>query len=381
MIKSDETIALLQNTKLINEYVYDVTACIRTSATTRRKREKITATCRYWQLQYCLFSIINNINPALCRKQDFLYLVCSVYASILSMRNTLLYNFIWNNNLPRCVGEKLCYSDVTYRSVFKEHITTNANTYLCIYGINRTTDDIQDEGIVHYFTIIKSSDGFYITSSYQTDHITVAFSINKLDNLEELYTFCDNLDLHYNGNTSVEPEIVTFMYKYFLTNTKETKYSPEAIDLKKSLRFQNIPTDVGRAKEIEYILHNAKLFFDVAIMIGYEELVKKEFDENEKIQQYIASISTTSRSTPKQRYRSDRQRTWITPKQRYRSGAIKKSITRSSHTSNSLPTHKHISITGGYSQVRGKTAKRTKLRTKYKSKISQKKEKTFKKNF
>ena len=84
MSTSDEIVDLLQDKSLINKYVNFLTNCIGQGAKTRNKEKIITATCKYWQLQYCLFTIIYNINTTLYTKPGYLYVLCNLYSKILT---------------------------------------------------------------------------------------------------------------------------------------------------------------------------------------------------------------------------------------------------------------------------------------------------------
>lgn len=263
-------IELLKNESLINEYVKYLKNCIQ-DVITRSKEKANTIACRLWQLEYCIFTIVYNTRPDLIRNATYLYNLCRHFINIFTSTSSKLYSFIAQNSLSPNLS-LLCYR--TDEANFKEHITRNINSYLCIYGINKITNQIHPGGVVHYFTIIKNNEEYYITSSWGSSYICVPYSITILT-INEFYTFCHNLRSHAvnPNNSAITQELTNFMIKYFLHNPIPIRFSEEDIEFQPELRDKYIPHEYGLRRELEYVLNNSLMNFDVAIVSNYEELV------------------------------------------------------------------------------------------------------------
>jgi len=274
MSNTSEIIELLKNESLINEYVKYLKNCIQ-DVITRSKEKANTIACRLWQLEYCIFTIVYNTRPDLIRNARYLYNLCKHFINIFTSTSSKLYRFIAQNSLSPNLSF-LCYR--TDEANFKEHITRNItrniNSYLCIYGIDKITNLIHPGGVVHYFTIIKNNEEYYITSSWGSSYICVPYSITILT-INEFYTFCHNLRSHAvdPNNSVVTQELTNFMIKYFLHNPIPIRFSEEDIEFQPELRDKYIPPEEGLRREIEYVLNNSLMNFDVAIVSNYEELV------------------------------------------------------------------------------------------------------------
>lgn len=263
-------IELLNDESLINEYVKYLKNCIQ-DVITRSKEKANTIACRLWQLEYCIFTIVYNTRPDLIRNATYLYNLCKHFINIFTSTSSKLYRFIAQNSLSPNLS-LLCYR--TDEANFKEHITRNINSYLCIYGINKITNQIHPGGVVHYFTIIKNNEEYYITSSWGSSYICVPYSITILT-INEFYTFCHNLRSHAvnPNNSAITQELTNFMIKYFLHNPIPIRFSEEDIEFQPELRNKYIPPEYGLRRELEYVLNNSLMNFDVAIVSNYEELV------------------------------------------------------------------------------------------------------------
>lgn len=289
-------IELLKKPSVINTYVSFLQNCIKNRKITTRAIGRLATTgCWKWQLQYCILTLIygKGKNHLLHENPDFLNILCNPYHHIFSLpsQSPDLYDFITRNNLPtkppqppqplQPADTVLCYTRDPDQ--FKTHIAkqTNKNIYLCMYGINKADSTIYPYEIAHYFTIINNNGEFYLTSSYGSGWIKVPYGIVEIK-IDELYEFCENLEnraLLAEGklpDKKIDEGIATFMKKYFLSNGVEQRYSEDDIDNSSGLFSLWIPVNYGVQKEIDYILTNLEMNFDIAIITNYEELVLKE---------------------------------------------------------------------------------------------------------
>ena len=309
--KQTKIITLLKNTSEINTYVSFLQNCLTNrKITTRSVGRLATAACRIWQLQYCILTLIYDKPKyrdfALHEDSKFLNILCNPYYNIFSSPTSKLYNFISQNdlpkNLPKNLPEDLSEDLSEYvpedlpedRSVlyyadnkedFIRYITDDIHTniYLCVYGRDKrdkSNKTIFRNGVCHYFTIIKEREGkgmsykYYLTSSYGSSWIKVPYGIIEIKNITEFFNFCEKLkDTTTSENKKA---IAEFMEKYFLSNGVKQRYSDDDIDNAAGLFSLWIPVNLGIEKEINYILDNYLMNFDIAIITNYEELVKNE---------------------------------------------------------------------------------------------------------
>jgi len=285
-------IELLKKPSVINTYVSFLQNCIKNRKITTRAIGRLATTgCWKWQLQYCILTLIygKGKNHVLHENPDFLNILCNPYHYIFSLpsQSPVLYDFITRNNLPTKPPEPpepplkyLRYA--TQKEEFESHIkdSRNKNIYLCMYGIHKDGSIYQNE-VAHYFTIIKNNEKFYLTSSYGSSWIKVPYGIVEITT-EKLYEFCENLKNRALPAKGTEPDkkkdegIATFMKTYFLSNGIEQRYSEDDIDNSSGLFSLWIPVNYGVQKEIDYILTNSEMKFDIAIITNYEELVLTE---------------------------------------------------------------------------------------------------------
>ena len=302
--KQTKIITLLKNTSEINTYVSFLQNCLTNrKITTRSVGRLATAACRIWQLQYCILTLIYDKPKyrdfALHEDSKFLNILCNPYYNIFSSQTSKLYNFISQNDLW------INTSVLTYfdnQQEFEEYIQNKkyTNIYLCVYGRDKrdkTNKTISRNGVCHYFTIIKERVGegmsykYYLTSSYGSSWIKVPYGIIEIKDIKDFFIFCKKLaqlaQLAQLKDTTT-PENITanitanrkaiaeFMEKYFLSNGVKQRYSADDIDNAAGLFSLWIPVNLGIEKEINYILDNYLMNFDIAIITNYEELVKEE---------------------------------------------------------------------------------------------------------
>ena len=269
-------ITLLQNKTAINNYIRFLLSCsIFDKVKTRQEVKLITRTCRLWQLHYCIFTIIYAINSDLIADSKFLHILCKSVIRFYTDTTCSLYDYIAQNTLPT-YPDSLCY--IEYEDEFKHYISNNNNTYLCLYGIDKITKAVFPSSIAHYFTIIKSGEDYFLTSSYSSDHVYVPYNVEKINNIDEFYDFCDNLKYksqYPKANTSVNENIIIFMEKYFFANPVKKRHDKNDIEVDESLRPLWINPKSGVKKEINYIMNimndelKAPNFFLSLISLAY----------------------------------------------------------------------------------------------------------------
>jgi len=219
LIQTEIIRTLGDNSNIETTYVKFLISCMN-GVQTRNNIRLSTKACRLWQLQYCIFTILYNKKPSLIKESSYLHNLCNSYKYIFSNVESPLYDFITQNNLPK--KNVICYMDVQGAAYFKKHIETNANTYLCIYGINKEGNIIDRNCINHYFTIVNNGNGYYITSSYGSDFVSMPYSITKIDKISDFYDFCECLNkFDTESNDSCKKLVKYFMLKYFLNNPEK----------------------------------------------------------------------------------------------------------------------------------------------------------------
>ena len=296
MNKIYEILLLLYDRDYINNYVKLLKSC-KEGVITRHKEILNTVACRLWQLQYCIFYYIYNRDKELLQNPDFMLILCAVYNKILTEPKTGLGSFILLNTL----NESTQYisfmnndKDSTHNNNFINYINNNINTYCCIYGINKKTGVIQENGVVHYFTLINDKMGnYYITSSYGSDKVCVPYQTEKLESLDEFIIFCRCLYLAPLSNNEFELNeynkcIIIFMNKYFLKGGIKKRWSEDWVDEYPNLRHKWIEPLEGIIKEAKYITQNTIMNFDIAIISNYQTLIEKELSTDVETDKYIS---------------------------------------------------------------------------------------------
>jgi len=266
-------ITLLENRTIINTYAMALQSCLASdSVRTRHQIAIITKPCRLWQLYFCVLTILYSINANAIENIQMLNKLCDSVKNFYTDTRSPLYNYIAENTLP-IWPNSICYIE---REVeFKQHIMNDTNNkYLCLYGRNKSTGAVLPNSIGHYFTIIKNSDGYFLTSSYASDHICAPYDIQRIDNIEEFFNFCNNLKTRTRSeDVGVEAKLIVFMIKYFFPNVMRQRYDVDAVEFNQNLRPLWINPKEGIKAENKYILNNSVMNFDVALIPNYEAVV------------------------------------------------------------------------------------------------------------
>jgi hypothetical protein len=298
-----------ENTLIINNYVRFLQSCLPSDKVRTRQEVKIlTIACRLWQLHYCIFTIIYAINGALITDSVFLHILCKSVIRFYTDTTCSLYDYIAQNTLPTWPAS-LCY--IEYEDKFKHYISTNSNTYLCLYGIDKITKAVFPGSIAHYFTIIKSGEDYFITSSYGSSHVCAPYNIAQISNIDEFYDFCDNLKYksqNPKANISVNENIIIFMEKYFFANPVKKRHEEDDIEFDETLRPLWITPKSGVKKEINYIIINTAIDFNVALIPNYEELVRAELFTNSELHPYIPEAARGKRKHKSKKHKSKKHK-------------------------------------------------------------------------
>ena len=165
--------------------------------------------------------------------------------------------------------------------------------------------------MAHYFTIIKSGEDYFLTSSYSSDNVYVPYNVEKINNIDEFYDFCDNLKYksqYPRANISVNENIIIFMEKYFFANPVKKRHDKNDIGFDESLRPLWINPKSGVKKEINNIMNNTATDFNVALIPNYEKLVRAELFTNSELHPYIPPEARGKRRHKSRRHKSRRHK-------------------------------------------------------------------------
>tara|TARA_B100000787_G_C16196693_1_gene301415 strand:+ start:218 stop:928 length:711 start_codon:yes stop_codon:yes gene_type:complete len=141
------------------------------------------------------------------------------------------------------------------------------NYYMCIYNTRLDTGSI-----LHFFTIIREGDDYYLNSSYGSDHVCVPQYTTKL-NFEEFYGFCDALI-----NKNNRGIITYFFEKYFLKGNLQKRYDENTTEEIPALKHKWIEPSAGTLKEIEYYFVESNNY-RVGLMPSYNQLSNQIIQE------------------------------------------------------------------------------------------------------
>jgi hypothetical protein len=147
----------------------------------------------------------------------------------------------------------------------KTHLDTQIY-YMCIYN-----SAIEIGSILHFFTIIRVKDKYYLNSSYGSDYVCVP-QYTQLLVLEEFNNFCIDLP-------GKSPNLINFYTKYFLKYNLQKRYNNNTIeDLDPSLKSKWISPLDGISKETKLLVESDNVF-SVGLINNYEELIEQYIGE------------------------------------------------------------------------------------------------------
>lgn len=261
-------IEILNNKEYTNKITNFIDICHKKTVKTSNQILRKTASCRMWQFKYmllCKFNELNdniiskNINKIL--KNPIIFLeICRIMEEFISEKNqhNILYQVIvYNRNL-----NVIHINNILDLGVNKNKIQ---NYCMCLYN------PIVDIGsIVHFFTIIRIKNTYYLNSSYGSDYVCVPQYTVKL-NKTEFNNFCMDLP-------NKQFQYQEFIYKYFLKNNLKKRYDNNTIEnVNPKLKSEWIHPKKGIRKELDFFVNGSNL--KVGLITNYEEILE-EFINN-----------------------------------------------------------------------------------------------------
>jgi hypothetical protein len=259
---------ILTNKELSNKISNYIDICHDEIIKTRNQIVRKTASCRMWQFKYILLHkfdelnnniISKNLNKILEDPTIFLK-ICRIMTQFISTENqhNILYQtIVYNRNLNIIPINNILDLD------------NNTNIYqhycMCIYNT-----DLDIGSILHFFTIIRYKDKYYLNSSYGSDYVCVPQYTLRL-NKTEFNKFCINLP-------NKKEEFKTFFSKYFLKDNLKKRYDNNTIEnINPKLKSEWIEPQNGIEKELDIYTYESN--YKVGLIPTYEEILE-EFINN-----------------------------------------------------------------------------------------------------
>lgn len=246
---------------LTDPYIYEIISklniCESNIIQTRDQFIRSTSSCRVWQLKYSViyyyfmnFGLDDNRITEMCNCISF-----------------FLNNSDINNPLSRIILSNHAAVDNIIPINSYDIITNNGseaqNYYMCIYNTILGTGSI-----LHFFTIIRIGDNYFLNSSYGSDYVCVPQYTTELD-MAEFYGFCESL-----MNKTNTENINYFFQKYFLKGNLQKRYNNNTTNEIPSLKSKWIDVDKGAHSEIDYYLVPTNNY-SVGLLHSYNELSKE----------------------------------------------------------------------------------------------------------
>jgi len=215
-------------------------------ATLRKKTKRKPQSTTYRRKQ-------NNVSKRIIEN------MCMIIKNFLELKQNKypeLYNIVYLN-IPVNTIKISSFNDI-------EELPINQPYYMCVYN----TENQGHGSIIHYFTIIRKEDTYYLNSSYGSDDVCVPQYSTKLD-IDKFNVLCNEL-----------PELTEYskyLYtKYFLIKNLRKRYNNNNIEANKTLKHVWIPPDEGIKKEIKSLSRG----YHIGIINNYQELVNKFIEDN-----------------------------------------------------------------------------------------------------
>ena len=255
-------IDLLLNDDFMKDLINSIDICNEKIIKTKNQKLRSTASCRVWQLKLSIINYYLKKYYSSILSVDIVTEICIIINNFLSSKpntDSILHRLIFFNQ-PINITKVNTIIELQYN-----HLDLQ-NYYMCIYN--------PKGHIIHFFTIIRFKDIFYLNSSYGSDVICVP-QYTQLLVLEEFNNFCIELPIK-------SPNFINFYTKYFLKYNLPKRYNNNTIeDIDPSLKSKWISSTEGITKEISILVESENVYY-VGLINNYDEYIEEFIKNNLK---------------------------------------------------------------------------------------------------
>ena len=279
-----------ENIKILN---HKLNICEDTIVRTRNQLLRSTSSCRLWQFKLCLLNYyLKKYHDKIFNKK-IINELCNIISNFISSSNnqntySILQKIIINN-MAINIDDIESIIDLPINS---EDIQTY---YMCIYN-----PDVEIGSILHFFTIIRYNEDYFLNSSYGSDYVCVPQTTEKLD-ISEFNEFCNNL---IDKNTLLK----RFIIKYFLKGNLRQRYNNNTIeDIDPSLKSKWISPEEGIEKESSLIM-SPTTNLNVGLILDYENMLEEYIIKNASKTAGLKNKKSSSKKSKSKKERSKKKR-------------------------------------------------------------------------
>ena len=186
--------------------------------------------------------------------------MCMIIKNFLELNQTEypeLYNIVYLN-IPIDTIKISSFNTI-------EELPINQNYYMCVYNQN----NLGYGSIIHYFTIIRKKDTYYVNSSYGSDDVCVPQYTTKLETSEFTKLCVELPELTENSK-----DLYT---KYFLIKNLSKRYNNNNIEANTRLKSKWISPKKGIEKEI----NSLGTGYCIGYINNYQKLVNEFIELNQ----------------------------------------------------------------------------------------------------
>ena len=250
----------------LNNIIQKINICEDKIIRTRNQIIRSTSSCRIWQLKYCIITYFYNLfDLKIFEDPKIITEICNIIHKFIetsNIENSILHQIIIYNR-PINLTQINSFDDLL---ILKDYSPRQA-FYMCIFNQN-----IDLGSIIHFFTIIRINDDYYLNSSYGSDHVCVP-QYTTILNIKEFNEFCNYL-LEKNPNLS------NFYEKYFLRENLRKRFNNNTIeDIDPSLKSAWINPKEGIEKELK-VLFYPESSYCIGLINNYNELMSTFIKSN-----------------------------------------------------------------------------------------------------
>ena len=281
-------IDFLYNDK-VNDLISKMNICDEFIIRSRNQVIRSTSSCRFWQFRLGIINYYIKNYSLFFENESLIMDLCNIVNSFIYDShhiNTPLYNIVVYNqplNVTPIYSIKDLYSNYSIIQPF----------YMGIYDPNNI--------IIHFFTIIRLGETYYLNSSYGSEFVCVPQYTLEL-HIEEFNTFCYNL-------ANKIPDFQTFYEKYFLKNNMKVRYNSNNIDIDKTLKSKYILEEEGISKEIKLIFESKNNYY-VGLINNYEtniESLIENYIQQKKNNSFVRNTPMSGGKHKKKKLKSKRK--------------------------------------------------------------------------